>query len=79
MSGDRFKALVTGERKLSQSLTNIPKVLVTESGNRRLLLDHGDEGRSHSQPCSPIVKRRAFTTCIAGTRYLIGKKMCVEI
>ncbi|KAH3749365.1 hypothetical protein DPMN_183862, partial [Dreissena polymorpha] len=71
MSVDRFKALVTGERKLSQSLTNIPKVLVTDAGHRRHVLDHEEEGRSHSQPCSPIVKRRAFTTCIAGTRYLI--------
>ncbi|XP_052814491.1 uncharacterized protein LOC128241542 isoform X5 [Mya arenaria] len=62
------------ERKLSQSLTNIPTVLVTDPGCRKhsLLQDSfEDETRCHSTPCSPQLKRRAFTTCIAGTRYLI--------
>ena len=62
-----------GNRKLSQSLTNLPKVMLTEPGNKKHLLDNFEEFKTRSQPCSPSTKRRAFTTCIAGTRYVIGK------
>lgn len=63
----------TPDRKLSQSLSNLPKVMITDSGNKNLLLDNFEEFKTRSQPCSPRVKRRAFTTCIAGTRYIIGR------
>ena len=58
---------------MSRSLNNLPKVLVTDFGEKNHLLSRFDESKSQSTPCSPRVKRRAFTTCIAGTRYVIGK------
>ena len=63
------------ERKLSRSLNNLnlPKVLVTDLTDKNHLLNDSDELRTRSTPCSPRTKRRAFTTCIAGTRYVIGR------
>lgn len=64
---------LSSERGLSQSLTNLPKVTVTDLAGNSHLKDDFLEVKSRSQPCSPRPARRAFTTCIAGTRYVIGK------
>ena len=64
---------LSSERGLSQSLTNLPKVTVTDLAGHSHLKDEFQETKSRSQPCSPRPSRRAFTTCIAGTRYIIGE------
>ena len=61
------------DRAISRSLNNLPKVTVTEFPGNNHLSDNLGELRVRSQPCSPRLKRRAFTTCIGGTRYIIGK------
>ena len=67
----------------SKSLTNLPLVTVTDTdvdqqGLRpstlcARLLD-GVPTHSRSHPCSPQLKRKAFTTFVGGMRYIIGKK-----
>jgi hypothetical protein len=58
---------------MSVSLNNIPVVTVTESETLRPGEEVPDIRGSQSHPCSPRYKRRAFTTTIAGTKYIIGK------
>lgn len=63
------------ERRMSRSLTNLPQVMVTDADQPAHLstpyLENLRETRSH--PCSPVLIRRAFTTRIDGTQYIIGK------
>lgn len=57
---------------MSVSLNSIPVVTVTESETPRAGgEDTPDIRGSQSHPCSPRYKRRAFTTTIAGTKYVI--------
>ena len=65
--------LLSSERGLSKSLTNLPKVTITDLAGTSHLRDDFLDAKSRSQPCSPRPTRRAFTTCIAGTRYVIGE------
>ena len=65
--------LLSSERGLSKSLTNLPKVTITDLAGTSHLRDDFQDTKSRSQPCSPRPTRRAFTTCIAGTRYVIGE------
>lgn len=59
---------------MSVSLNSIPVVTVTESETPRAGgEDTPDIRGSQSHPCSPRYKRRAFTTTIAGTKYVIGR------
>ena len=59
---------------MSRSLSNLPEVMVTDADQPQQLsapsLDALRETRSH--PCSPVLIRRAFTTRIDGTQYIIG-------
>ena len=70
---------LSSERGLSQSLTNLPKVTVTDLAGHSHLKDEFQETKSRSQPCSPRPSRRAFTTCIAGTRYIIGELFFLKL
>lgn len=62
------------ERRMSRSLTDIPQVTVTNNEQLpHLVPPHLDDLReTRSQPCSPTRYRRAFTTRIDGTQYIIG-------
>jgi len=60
------------EMKTSQSFSSLPRHLTKNPAYRKILMDQ-NEARSQSEPSSPQEGRRAFTTCIGGTRYLIGK------
>lgn len=70
--------LADGENRASRSLTHLPTVTVTDtdpfgsplSPRRDTFLDTRE---TQSQPCSPRCRRRAFTTWVGGTQYIIGK------
>lgn len=68
---------------MSVSLNSIPVVTVTESETPRAGgEDTPDIRGSQSHPCSPRYKRRAFTTTIAGTKYVIetqNQLFCLQI
>lgn len=58
----------------SRSVSNLPLVKVT--GPDMTCDENLQEyfpTQTQSNPCSPRVARRAFTTCLDGTQYIIGK------
>lgn len=67
---------------MSRSLTDLPEVKVTDTANMDIPsivfdknLENVRETRSH--PCSPQIKRKAFTTWVGGTQYIIGKVLLI--
>ena len=74
LSGEIWIKLVAN-MNTSQSLDLLPQLLVTDAENSQSLIisDADLPMSSRSHPCSPEVQRKAFSTWIGGTQYIIGR------